>query len=220
MNNAPKNKAYTVTSNKALLFVAKGLSYLFHPVFMPLYITLLLHYLVPQDFNGFTPLQYKQWLANIGLTMVFFPLFTVLLLKGLGFLKSFQMEQPKDRIIPLMATMIFYFWSCHVFNNIPSPLILKSFIMGSFWGIIVLFMINIFVKISLHTAAAGAMLGILLVLLFHYPSALALPLVVATLVALLLGWARLICGAHTRAELVLGYLSGILVQLGAYAYMR
>jgi len=147
-NNQPQGTS-------TLQSIANLLSYVLHPVFMPLLITFVMYKLAPASFAGYTQKQIGLWFASIGFTMVFFPLFTMLLLKGLGFLKSFKMESTKDRIVPLMATMIFYFWASHVFNNIPSPNLIKILLMGCFWGTIVLFMLNIFVKVSLHTSAAG-----------------------------------------------------------------
>jgi len=205
---------------KTLRVIANILSYILHPVFMPTVMTFVLYKLAPVSFAGVTFEQFKMWMISVGVTTLFFPLFTILLLKGLGFAKSFHMETTRERIVPLMATMVFYFWASHVFNNITSPLILKVLLLGSFWGIIVLFMINIFVKVSLHTAAAGGMIGILLVLMMTSPVNMVLPFFVALIIAGLMGTIRLILKAHTPAEVWLGYIVGILVQLGAYWYMK
>jgi hypothetical protein len=205
---------------KTLRLIANILSYVLHPVFMPTLMAFVLYKLAPVSFAGVTFPQFRMWLLSIGFTTLFFPLFTVILLKGLGFAKSLHMETAKERIVPLMATMIFYFWASHVFNNISSPLILKVLLLGSFWGTIVLFMINIFVKVSLHTAAAGSMIGILLVLMMISPVNMVLPLFIALIIAGLMGTIRLILKAHTPAEIWLGYIVGLLVQLGAYWYMK
>lgn len=203
---------------KLLRIIANILSYVLHPVFMPTVMTLVLYKLSPISFAGVTLAQFKMWLLSIGITTLFFPLFTVVLMKGLGFAQSLHMETTRERIIPLMATMIFYFWASHVFNNIPSPLIIKVLLLGSFWGIIVLFMINIFVKVSLHTAAAGGMIGILIVLMKISPVNMVIPFFIALFIAGLMGTIRLILKAHTPAEVWLGYIVGLLVQLGAYWY--
>jgi hypothetical protein len=220
MRNTQVNSNKPVQSSKTLQTIANILSYLLHPVFMPLVITFVMYKLAPASFVGYNQKQIGQWFASIGFTMVFFPLFTMLLLKGLGFLKSFKMENTKDRIIPLMATMIFYFWASHVFNNIPSPNLIKILLMGCFWGTIVLFMLNIFVKVSLHTAAAGGAVAMILVMMPGNFSAMLVPFCIALVLAALIGKVRLLCKAHTPAEVWLGFITGILVQLAAYAYMR
>jgi hypothetical protein len=77
-------------------------------------------------------------------------------MKPLGFISSYKMPTARERTIPLMATMIFYFWISHVFNNMAGavPQVLKVLLLGNFWGIIVVFIVNIFTRVSMHTSAA------------------------------------------------------------------
>ena len=190
---------------------------------MPLIMAFTLMSLSPNSFTGVTPRQQGTWLLMVASTAVFFPLFSILLMKPLGFITSFHMPTAKERTIPLMVTMIFYFWLSHVFNSIPDvtvPLILKVLMLGNFWGVIVLFIINIFTKVSMHTSAAGGMVGILIILMLLSPVNMIMPFFVALIVAGIIGSARIILGAHQRGDIWLGYIVGILVQIGAYIYMK
>ncbi|MBA3828230.1 MAG: hypothetical protein H0X33_04785 [Taibaiella sp.] len=206
---------------KGLRIPAAIISYVLHPVFMPLFLTLLIYKLSPISFAGIQPHDFSKWIAIITLNTLFFPLVSVLLLKGLHFIKSIQMDDPKDRIIPLMATMIFYFWADNVISNIPNvPLVLHVLLLGSFWGIIAIFMVNIFFKVSMHTCAAGSMIGILIVLMIVSPTNLVIAFFIALIVAGIMGTVRLILGAHRYGEIWLGYIIGIVVMLGAYIYLK
>lgn len=210
-------------SPKALRVVASIVSYICHPVFMPLIMAFALGMLSPVSFAGITPKQQGMLLLNVFITAVMFPLFSIALMKPLGFINSLHMRTAKERTIPLMVTMIFYFWLSHVFNSmkeIPVPLILKVLMMGNFWGVIVLFVINIFTKISMHTAAAGGMLGIIIVLMMSSPVNMVVPFFVALAIAGFIGTARLILGAHQRGDVWLGYIVGIAAQVAAYYYMK
>lgn len=204
----------------ALRIPATIISYVFHPVFMPLVMTIALYKLAPLSFAGIAPADMKKWTAAIGINTVMFPLLTILLLKGVGFIKSIQMHDIKDRIIPLIATMIFYFWAYLVVKNVQAPLILRTLIMGSYLGIIVLFLVSIFYKVSMHTTAAGGMLGILIVLMLIGPINMQVPLFVAVVIAGLMGTARLILKAHTAAQVWLGYVLGIIPMIAAYLYLK
>jgi hypothetical protein len=212
---------------KFLRTVATALSYILHPIFIPVYVSLALYMLAPLSFAGVSRGQFYQWLGVIVVSMVFFPLLSILLMKALGFIKSILMPDTKDRIIPLMATMIFYFWASHAFNSfgeqgdkhVVAPLILKVLMLGSFWGVIAIFMCNIFFKISMHSAAAGSMVGIFIVLMLSSPVNMAVPFFIVLAIAGLMGTVRLILYTHTMAEIVIGYILGILVMLGAYWYM-
>ena len=206
---------------KVLRVLAHIVSFVCHPVFFPLVMALVLYKLSPADFMGFSNKQVGLWFISIAFTAVFFPLFSILLMKPLGFITSYHMPTARERTIPLMASMIFYFWITHVFNNIQGPpLILRVLLLGNFWGIICLFMANIFVKVSLHTGAAGGMIGILIVLMKVSPADMTIPLFVAIVAAGVIGTARMILGAHERGDIWLGYIIGIAVQYGAYIYLR
>ena len=223
MNNSQPREVTPKTYPKPIRIAASVVSYICHPVFMPLIMAFTLMSLSPNSFTGVTPRQQGTWLLMVASTAVFFPLFSILLMKPLGFITSFHMPTAKERTIPLMVTMIFYFWLSHVFNSIPDvtvPLILKVLMLGNFWGVIVLFIINIFTKVSMHTSAAGGMVGILIILMLLSPVNMIMPFFVALIVAGIIGSARIILGAHQRGDIWLGYIVGILVQIGAYIYMK
>lgn len=207
------------TQSKILRGLAHIVSFLFHPVFMPTVLTMALYSLSPASFVGVPEALVYKWLGIVAFLTIFFPLFSVFLMVKLGFVTGFKMEDPKDRIIPLIATMIYYFWLNHVFYNIGVPLILHVLTLGIFWGVIVLFMVNIFMKISMHTMAAGGVLGIMIILLFTNPVSMAIPFFAAVIVAGLIGTARLLLGAHRPAEVWAGYILGLVVQVGAYWYL-
>lgn len=210
-----------VQAYKGLRVPAKIVSYIFHPLFMPTILSVLVSYLNPSAFAALDQDQKVKLLSSIALNTILFPLVTTLLLKALGFIESIQMHKSKDRIIPLIGTMVFYFWIYLVMKNVPAtPLVLRVLMLGSFWGVIVVFMLNIFLKVSMHTAAAGGVLGIVLVVMMIGHLNLFLPLLVALLIGGIVGTARLVLQAHTPSEVWIGYLAGILVQLAAYWYLK
>jgi len=45
-------------------------------------------------------------------------------------------------------------------------------------------------------------------------------LILALLIAIIVGMVRWLLGAHTVGQILLGYLAGIFTQLGAYYYLR
>jgi hypothetical protein len=207
-------------SSKPLRRLASIVSYVFHPVFMPAIMAIALYLLSPIAFKSLPPTVLKFRLATVVMLTIFFPLFSVLLMKKLDFIQSIHMRDPKDRIIPLITIMIFYFWVQQVFSNLKdSPPIIKILMLGAFWGIILLFLISIFFKVSMHATAAGGMVGILIVLLFISPVNMLAPLLVSLVIAGLIGSARLILGEHRPPEIWLGYIIGIAVQLAAWAYV-
>lgn len=206
--------------------LAMFVSYVFHPLFMPVVLLLLLYKLAPIHFagmpqgNAFQKGSFFNLLVIVAVCTVLFPLLTILLMKALGFIKDIEMHDSKDRIMPLMGIMIFYFWAHHVVSNLPgTPLIVKILLLGSFWNIIAVFMINIFFKISMHAVAAGGTLGLVLALMIVNPINMLPVFYLFLFLAAIIGTARLLLGAHRRGEVWFGYIVGLVVMFSAYLYI-
>lgn len=200
--------------------IATVISWIFHPIFAPVLLSVILWRLMPAEFAAMTQKTLTFRFISLSSTTIFFPLLTVALLKALGFLRSIHMRVSKDRVIPLIATMTFYFWAQQVFSHQPdTPKIINILLLGSFWGIILLFIGSIFFKVSMHTTAAGGAIGIMTVLLFLSSFNMFPALLITVVVGGLVGSARLVLREHTPAEIWMGYIIGIIVQLGAWAYL-
>src|SRR5690242_13810702 len=101
LNNLPQQPAFVRS-------IAKIISYIFHPVFVPVYIVLFMVYLHPFLFAGLSPWNKTRIMITSVMMFTFFPLITVLLLKALDFIKSIHLATQRDRVIPLIACMIWY----------------------------------------------------------------------------------------------------------------
>ena len=198
-------------------FVAHFFSYVFHPLFIPLYATWFLTFAHPYLFAGFS-VQQKTWLLiRIAYTMVFFPLITVLLLKALGFIKSMLLTTQKDRIIPYIACGIFFFWAYLVFRNQPNiPSVLTAFTFAVFISSSVALMANIYFKISMHAIGMGGLLGLFLIIMYSNTMLMTLPLSVAFLLTGVVCTSRLIISDHTAKEIYAGLFVGIACQWVAW----
>lgn len=224
MNEAAANQPADIieekgTKSPVLRTLAKIVSYLFHPIFMPLVMTYFLTILDPTSFVDYEGKQLTLLFVTVGGQTLFFPLLVVLLLKGVGFINSIFLRTQRERIIPLIATMIFYWWASRVAIGQHYPEILQILLRGAYWGVILLFLLNIFFKVSMHTTAAGGMLGIFFVLLLMSPIEMSIPLFIAVVIAGVIGTARMLLGVHNAAQIWVGYVLGVLVQLAAYWYV-
>ncbi len=207
------------TQSPVLRILANIVSFVFHPVFMPTVLTCLLYILAPSNFAGIEEKKLSMYIFIIANITLFYPLLITFLLKRLGFIQSYYMTDQKDRIIPFISTTIMYFWVYWVFRNTGTPFILRLMLLGNLWGIVVLFILNIFFKISMHTSAAGGFLGVMIVLLLTNPVNMMLPLFISLIVCGMIGTARLLLGAHKPGEIWWGYAIGILAQVAAYIYI-
>jgi hypothetical protein len=196
-------------------------SYVFHPLFVPMYVISFLVFLHPSYFSGFTPYEKYRVLLTTALNSIFFPAFAILLMKGLGFIKSIFLHTQQDRIGPYLSSMIFYFWTAWVFFKADPQLalILPSFMTGVFLTTVVGLLSNIYFKISMHAMGMGGVLGLFLIIMTYNTMLMTWPLCLAILITGLVCTSRLIVSNHTTKEIYSGLFFGILCQLAAAIFI-
>jgi len=197
--------------NRPLRIIATIISYIFHPVFVPLYIVLFLLYIHPAVFAGFSSWQKTAFLFPAIGMYAFFPIITILLLKALNFIDSVYLKTKKDRIIPYIACNLWYFWIWYVWKNLPDapPKEMVILSMGIFLASVIGLMANIYMKISMHAIAMGVVLSLMVFVSLTQASHPGLYISIATLIAGLVCSARFIASDHTPKEFYGGLLAGI-----------
>jgi hypothetical protein len=199
-----------------LKIIAQFFSYIFHPIFVPIYAIAFLVYLHPSYFTGLSDRFKLQTIFISTLNLVFFPLITVLLLKAVGFIDSIFLRTKKDRIIPYMASGIFFFWTYTVFNKqIQYPPIMSIFILGIFLAASAALIANIYFKISMHAIGVGGWLGLFWIIANDGTMLMTWPMAAVVLIAGLVCTARMIVSDHTQKDIYAGLLLGFATQLVA-----
>lgn len=203
--------------NKFIKFLAYFFSVAFHPLFVPLYVVAFLVYCHPSYFTGISNGTKLQLILATFLNTVFFPAFAILIMKGLGFIKSVFLHTQQDRIGPYLSSMIFYFWMARVFFKFDPqlPLILASFMTAVFLTTAVALIANIFYKISMHAIGCGGIIGIFIIILNSNTMLMTWPLGIAFLITGLVCTSRLLISNHTSKEIYMGLFVGLLCQLAA-----
>lgn len=197
-----------------LKIIATIISYLFHPLFI---IGIMGWYIIYQHPTAYTGAdeRFKKWrLLIICVNGIFFPLVSVLLLKGIGFIKSIFLPTQKERIIPYIVTNFFFFWTFWVFRNTDeTPVIMKAMTLGVFLASSAAILFNIYHKISMHAIGVGGLVGVALSSVYHESFVIsALPLTVALLIAGLVATSRLVLSNHKPFDIYSGFLVGIVCQ--------
>ena len=201
--------------NRIAVAVAQGLSWVFHPVFQPvMLVAFLLFSETSTEFLGFRAGQKWLILGQAFTLYTFFPLVTVALLKAVGFLESIQLKTQRDRVIPLISIGIWYFWIWYVWKNLPDyPIELVRFALAAWTASWVSLMINVRMKISLHTIATGLILTFLFIWALQHRYGAGIYIPIACLWAGSIGAARLYVSDHKVTEVYLGYIVGAAAML-------
>ena len=205
---------------KIVKYIAHLLSYVLHPLFIPTYFFLFLMQVLPFEFVGITEWQLKMRLFSVAWLTAFFPAFAVFLLWRLKLSDSIFLRTQKERIIPYVITMFFYWWMYYLSRNFSDqPIALKFFYLGIFVASAIGMTVNNFMKVSLHAMGiAGLTTAVILVSVF-YPVNNAVWVLLAVLLTALVISARLVVSDHTKKELIVGLFIGVFTQVAAYLWV-
>jgi len=141
-------------------------------------------------------------------------LLVVALLRGLGFSKSVQLKEQKERIIPYIAAITFYFWTYYVFRSQPeNPTILVLMCRGMFMASSIALIANNYFKISMHAIACGGMLGLFILTIQDGTLSSGIPMMIGFFITGSVLTARKIISDHTWFDLLTGLAVGLLSQL-------
>ncbi len=203
-----------------ILFFARLISWIFHPLFISCYVMGFLIFIHPSAFLGFDHRLKVFRFLNIFLCNVFLPGFTVFLLWRLKlFVDSIQLRTPKERIIPYLACMIFYWWSWNVFKNLPdSPPVAVKFLLGSFLAVCGAWFCNIYWKISMHAVAAGGASLFFTLFSFQDGYASGTYLAIPFLATGLICTSRFLISDHTPFEIWSGLIIGMLAMWAGWSF--
>ena len=206
----------------AVRLAAKIISYIFHPVFVPVYIVWFMVYIHPFLFAGLVSFDKLRVVIMALLMYTLFPVVTVLLLKALKFIQTIQLTTQKDRVIPLVACGIWYFWICYIWWNSNKmddsfiiPKVAVKLSLAIFLSSWLALMTNIIMKVSLHAISMGLMLTFIFLLAFSQQLNFGIYISVALLIAGLVCSSRFIVSDHTAKEVYGGFLIGIVSMLVA-----
>jgi hypothetical protein len=207
-------------ASKPLKISAQLISYVLHPLFIPTYFFLYLIKVVPYEFVSITEWQLKLKIFSIFWLTAFFPAFAVFLLWRLKFSESIFLRTQKERVIPYVITMFFYWWMYYLSRTFTDqPIVLKYFYFGIFIATSLGLIINNFIKVSLHAIGISGLLMAVILVGFYYPINNFIWVAIAALLAGVVVSARMIVSDHTKQELVLGFAIGVFTQLIAYFWV-
>ena len=206
------------TRSKGLIVFSRIVSFVFHPFFMTTIAAFMIYKLVPSGFRNYSPSAIRTFIEKLALITIFFPFLFVLVFRKLNLISDTKMHKPGDRIYPLLMALVFYTLAYLLLAR-TLPIFIHSLLFGVCLSIFILFIVTNFYKVSVHTSAA-AILPCLCFVLIVSEKLTIVPLIFALLVAIIVGIVRWLLGAHTIGQILLGYLTGIFTQLGAYYYLH
>jgi hypothetical protein len=198
---------------KSLKRVLPLFSYIFHPIFISIYGTLL--YLLVSPNIHYIPInQIYLTLIQVSILTLLLPLSIYFLFVSLGLISSFTEASLKERRLPISLQIILLFvlikWSVSL-NSLPE---LYYFFLGGFFSsILVLLCVLMKFKASLHMLGITAFFSFIYALCLLYE----LPLINSVAFSIIcvgaVASSRLYMKSHAPIELIAGILIGLIPQM-------
>lgn len=196
-----------------LTTLAKGLSILLYPLFIPTY---GMAFFCAAFSVLYLPLPGVYWWVSIVGTLVLtciIPLTTILLLIKRGAVSDIYINQASERTTPYIYTIAgFAFWSYFMFSALKVPTYLLLTAIGATVALVVVALVNRRWKISAHLSGLGGLIGGIMSFCLCCGVMPPIWLIICMFAAaLLLMYARLYLDAHTPLQVVCGFLFGLLM---------
>lgn len=192
---------------KEIIFTAKVLSVLFTPFYLPILGLLILFIF---SYLSLLPLTYKLFL------LLMFYLFTVFLPTALiRFYRRYQgwtlieLGSRERRAIPYVKSIFSYLLCYYIMAATHVPHFMGSILIAALVIQVACAIINLFIKISTHTAAIGGVTGALLAFSVIFSFNPVWWLCIVLLLAGMVGTSRMILRQHSLRQVVLGFLAGV-----------
>ena len=150
---------------------------------------------------------------------VFVPTMLIRLYRRYQGWSLFEIGSRERRVIPYVISIVSYLFCYYLMSAAHVPHFMGVVLMAALVIQVVCAMVNLFIKISTHTAAIGGVVGAIasfsLILGFNPVWWLCLAVFIAGLV----GTSRMILRQHTLREIVLGFLVGVVCSFVSVALL-
>lgn len=206
-----------MSREKNIILTARVMSMVFTPFYLPIVGLLSLFFL---SYLSLMPLGYKLQV----LTLVYF--FTILLPTVLIHLyrkyngwNLIELGHKERRMVPYVISILCYFFCVYIMDMLHIPHFMGTIVSAALAIQIVCALVNVWWKISTHTSAIGGVAGALFVFgeLFAFNPIWWLCLVL--ILAGMLGTSRMILRQHSLAQVVAGFLVGLVCSVLGLLYL-
>lgn len=188
------------------------ISHIFHPLYMPLVGMAVV--LNANDIYRLIVPPALAWFIYLVLLVftLLFPAFSILGLRITNVVSSIHLPTRQERRIPLLLGTAFFMMAYWLVRSVNEIMAINFIMVVGVFTLVLLLILNNFIKLSVHMAGIGGVTGMLTVITGTLTLNSDWYLFGAVLASGLTGYARLQLKAHSVSEVALGYCVGFLSQ--------
>jgi hypothetical protein len=196
-------------NRKISLFISS----IFHPVFINLLSLILLFVLFPFLQIAISFSLKIFYILFIFITTGLLPVILVGVLKLLGKLNSVLLDDKDERTTPYIITACLYLFDYYFLMRFGAPHLLIAYLLACSCIVVAVLIINIYYKISIHSASLGALSAILIASSQMASFDIRILLALIILISGLTASARLFSNAHVPYQIYSGFFLGIVIMM-------
>ena len=189
--------------------IARIISIILQPIFIPLYGVILLTECDPILSNLLILAKSLIWLIVFLSTGIFPAVIIGIGMRYGGITDSF-ISNRKQRLMPFFLTFLGYLFGAYWLHRIGLDSFYIAPIIGAAVSILIILPINHFWKISAHLSGMGGLCGGVFTFAIIYGIPSIILLVCLIILSGILGWSRIELKAHTLGQVCCGWLNGFL----------
>ncbi len=206
-----------VRRDKNIILVARVLSMLFTPFYLPMMgLTILFVF----SYLNLFPWSYKiQVLLMVYLFTILLPTLLIHIYRRYQGWTLIELGHRERRMVPYLMSILCYFTCIYVMERLHLPHFMGSIIVAALLVQIVCALVNVWWKISTHTAAIGGVGGALFGFAFYLGFNPVWWLCVVFVVGGMVGTSRMILRQHSLAQVVAGFWIGFVCAAVAILFL-
>lgn len=202
---------------KSIILTARVVSMLFTPFYLPLVGMMALFAF---SYLGLMPWGYKlQVLTLVYLFTILLPSVLIHLYRRYRGWTLIELGHKERRAVPYVISILCYFFCIYLMDLFHIPHFMGTILYAALFIQVVCALINVWWKISTHTAAIGGVAGALFVFgeLFGFNPVWWLCVVL--ILAGILGTSRMILRQHSLLQVIVGFVVGIVCSVVGLIYL-
>lgn len=190
----------------SVLLAARIVSMLFTPFYLPM-VGLIALFIF--SYLNLFPWQYKlSVLVVVYIFTIFLPTFLIHLYRRYQGWSPIELGMKERRVVPYVISILCYFGCYYFLVSVHVSHVIGGIVLVGMAVQILCALINVWWKISTHTAAIGGVAGALVAFSFKFAFNPVWWLCFVLLLAGMVGTARMILRQHSLSEVVVGFITG------------
>ena len=193
---------------KDIIMTARILSLIFTPFYLPIVGLIALFVF---SYLSLLPWSYKVLVVSlVYFFTVLMPTFLIHLYRKYQGWSLFEMGAREKRMIPYIISILCYFACYYMMNMMKMPRFMGNILVSALVIQMACALINVWWKISTHTAAIGGVAGALVAFSFIFGFNPLWWLCVVIILAGMVGTSRMILRQHSLSQVITGFFIGLL----------